>query len=225
MPLKLPPPGQLLPPIDGLWMDDEAHRYCFHGDWFPFSVTGIVSELSPYARQQIERTKDGPDGWALRGTSVHKILERHLLDIAAGRPQEPLSDDRWREWADPLMGHWLFKDCTVLAVEYQVVDQHKRVAGSFDFLVRTKQGSVVLGDLKTVSSAAGLKNRKPATEQLGAYCSMMASLWPAILVDRCVTLVAAPGECELKVQDAEQCVMAWQEAWERHQAKEQVRGF
>ena len=74
MSLVLPAKGQLLPPIDGLTMAAGAHRYCFRGDWLPFSVTGIVSDLRPAARKQIERTKDGPDGWELRGTSIHAIL-------------------------------------------------------------------------------------------------------------------------------------------------------
>jgi hypothetical protein len=38
-------------------------------------------------------------------------------------------------------------------------------------------------------------------------------------------LVAAPGECELKVEDTGKCMAAWQEAWEKHQAEEQLRGF
>jgi hypothetical protein len=38
-------------------------------------------------------------------------------------------------------------------------------------------------------------------------------------------LVAAPGECELKVEDTGKCMAAWQEAWEKHQAEELLRGF
>ena len=50
--LQLPPAGQLLPPIDGLVANEEAHRYCFRGDWLPFSVTGVISDLSEAARKQ-----------------------------------------------------------------------------------------------------------------------------------------------------------------------------
>jgi hypothetical protein len=219
---------ELLPPIEGLVFDDQAHRYCFRGDWLPFSVTGVISDLSEAARKQIERTKDGPDGWDLRGNTVHGILEQHLRGIAAfhaGRLQSVIYDDRWSQWAEPLLDHWLFRDCSVLAVEYALCDPFKRVGGCVDFLVRTGQGQTILGDLKTVSSAAALKSRKPATAQLGAYASMLCWWWPTITIDRCATLVAAPGECELKVQEPACCIAAWQEAWERHHAAELLRGF
>lgn len=225
MPLRQPIKGQLLPPIDGLTMAEGAHRYCFRGDWLPFSVTGIVSELSPAARKQIERTKDGPDGWEVRGTSIHAILEQHLRGIANSGMTGVVIDEQWAKWAEPLLDHWLWRDCTVLAVEMQLCDPIKRVGGSFDFLVRTAQGNTVLGDLKTVSSGAALKSRKPATAQLGAYTHMMATWWPTIRIDRCVTLVSAPGECEVKVSDPADCVEAWLEAWERHQIAELLRGF
>ena len=225
MPLLHPPKGQLLPPIDGLTMAEGAHRYCLRGDWLPFSVTGIVSQLSEAARKQIERTKDGPDGWEVRGTSVHAILEQHLRGIANGGMTGVVIDERWTKWAEPLLDHWLFRDCTVLAAEYQLCDPLKRVGGCVDFIVRTAQGNTVLGDLKTVSSGAALKSRKPAGAQLGAYVSMLATWWPTITIDKCVTLVAAPGECEVKTQEPAACIAAWQEAWEKHQAEEQLRGF
>ena len=222
---QLPKAGQLLPTIEGLSMAHGAHRYCFRGDWLPFSVTGIVSDLSPAARKQIERTKDGPDGWEVRGTSIHAILEQHLRGIANDGLTGVVIDERWAKWAEPLLDHWLWRDCTVLAVEMQLCDPVKRVGGSFDFLVRTAQGNTVLGDLKTVSSGAALKSRKPATAQLGAYVSMLATWWPTITIDKCVTLVCAPGECEAKTHEPASCVALWQEAWERHQAEERLRGF
>lgn len=216
--------SELLPPIEGLWMDERAHRYHFRGDWLPFSSTGIVSDLSPQAREQIMRTKDGPDGWAVRGTSVHGILEAHLLHVAG--VGEPVAvDDRWVPWAESLTTHWLWRGCTVLAVEYMLCDPIRRVGGMFDFLVRTADGLTVLGDLKTVRTAAALKSRKPAAAQLGAYTSMAATWWPTIQIDRCVTLVSAPGECEMKVSDPAVCVEAWLEAWDAHQVAEQLRGF
>ena len=129
--LRLPLAGHLLPPIDGLVANEEAHRYCFRGDWLPFSVTGIVSDLSPAARKQIERTKDGPDGWEVRGTSIHAILEQHLRGIANEGLTGVVIDERWAQWAEPLLDHWLWRDCTVLAVEMQLCDPLKRVGGSF----------------------------------------------------------------------------------------------
>jgi hypothetical protein len=222
--IRVPTSG-LLAPIDGLLFDERAHRYSFLGDWLPFSVTGVVSDLDARARKQIERTREGPDGWELRGTSVHRILESHLLGIATDGLQGVIYDDRWAPWAEPLLDHWLFRDCTVLAVEYALCDPLKRVGGCVDFLVRTAQGQTILGDLKTVSTAAALKARKQATAQLGAYASMLCHWWPTITIDRCATLVSAPNECELKVQEPACCIAAWQEAWEKHQAAEMLRGF
>jgi hypothetical protein len=216
---------ELLAPIEGLVANEEAHRYCFRGDWLPFSVTGVISDLSEAARKHIARTKDGPDGWELRGNTVHGIIEQQLRGIAIGDLQDVIYDDRWGQWARPLLDHWLFRDCTVLAVEYALCDPFKRVGGCVDFLVRTAEGQTILGDLKTVTTAAALKSRKPATAQLGAYASMLAHWWPTIMIDRCATLVAAPGECELKVQETACCIAAWQEAWEKHQAAELLRGF
>ena len=223
--LQLPPAGHLLPPIDGLVANEEAHRYCFRGDWLPFSVTGVISDLSEAARKQIARTKDGPDGWELRGNSIHAILEQYLRGIASGEEFDVMYEGRWEPWAEPLLDHWLFRDCQVLAVEYALCDPRKRVGGCVDFLIRTAEGQTILGDLKTVSTAAALKSRKPATAQLGAYTSMFCWWWPTITIDRCATLVSAPGECELKPQDPACCIAAWQEAWEKHQAEEQLRGF
>jgi hypothetical protein len=223
--LQPPVAGQLLPTIEGLLLEPKTHRYCLRGDWLPFSVTGIVSGLSAKAREQIERTKDGPDGWAIRGSSIHEILERYLLGIASDGLQGVIYDDRWSQWAEPLLDHWLFRDCTVLAVEMALCDPLKRVGGSFDFFVRTAEGQTILGDLKTVTTAAALKSRKSATAQLGAYASMLAHWWPTMTIDRCATLVAAPGECELKVEDTGKCISAWQEAWQKHQAEEMLRGF
>ena len=66
---------------------------------------------------------------------------------------------------------------------------------------------------------------KRQAAQLGCYASALGIWWPTITIDRCATLVSAPGECELKPQEPACCIAAWQEAWERHQAEEQLRGF
>ena len=215
----------MLAPIPDLLFDEPAHRYCHRGDWFPVSVTRVISDLSPAAARQIAKTKDGPDGWAARGTAIHKALEDHLLGIASGGMTGVIYDNRWSEWVEPLLECWLFDGCEVLACEYSVCDPVKRVAGSFDFLLRTKQGSLVLGDLKTISSAAALRNRKPADAQLGAYAAMLSRWHPKLVVDRCVTVVAAPGETEVKPSDVDTCVAAWLDAWGRYEAEQELQGF
>jgi hypothetical protein len=223
--LKLPPPGEPLPPIADLEFDEKAHRYCYRGDWFPWSSTGIVSDLSPAAKRKIEATREGPDGWEIRGNSVHSILEQYLLGIASGGESGVMYEARWEPWAEPLLTHWLFQGCTVLGCEYRMCDPLKRVGGSGDFLIRLASGLVIFGDLKSVGNAAALKSRKPATAQLGSYVSMLAHWWPTLQIDKVGTLVSAPGECEWKPGDPGEAVEAWDEAWERHQAAELLRGF
>jgi hypothetical protein len=217
--LKLPPPGELLPPIADLEFDEEAHRYAYRGDWYPWSSTGIVSDLSPAAKRKIEATREGPNGWEARGNAVHKILEHFLLG------EDCPYDERWEPWAEPLRSHWLFQGCTVLGVEYRLCDPVRRVGGSGDFLIRTASGLVIFGDLKTVGNAAALKSRKPATAQLGSYVSMLSYWWPLLTVDRVGTLVSAPGEAEWKPGSASSAVEAWNEAWSIHEAAELLRGF
>jgi len=199
----------LLPPIEGLHFDPTAHRYSFAGDWLPHSVTQIVSDLTPEAKARIDATKDGPNGWAIRGNTVHGCLEAFLLGEAELNPGD------FGDWVRPLLAHWLWKDCEVLAVEYRLVDPVKRVAGSFDALIRTAKGSTCLLDLKTVASAPAAKSRKPAEAQLGAYRSMLATHHPYLHVDKCLTVVAGPGCVELRTSDPDACCEAWVNAWER----------
>ena len=54
----------------------------------------------------------------------------------------------------------------------------KRMGGSCDFLVQMPDKSIVLGDLKTVSSEKACKARKPATAQLGAYLYLLSKSYP-----------------------------------------------
>lgn len=212
-PFTQPLPMPLLPPVNGLIMDPVAHRYRDETGWFPFSVTNVISDLTPEARKRIMETKHI---WEPRGNTVHACLEQHLLGEAEASPGD------YAEWVKPLLSSWLFSNCEVLAVEYKLSDPIKRVAGCFDFLIKTERGTTVLGDLKTVSSAPAAKSRKPAMAQLGAYCSMLATHHPFLYVDRCVTVVAGPGCCEVKSSDVDACVAEWVAAWERHQVEQDL---
>jgi hypothetical protein len=207
----------MLDPIDGLEFHEEIHRYRYQGQWMAHSVTAVVGgELDATARERIEATRHV---WGPRGTAVHGCLEAHLL----GQPVEPGEYDAWVE---PMLDSWLFRDCEVVAVEYRLVDPRRSLAGSFDFLLRTASGSLVLGDLKTVGSANAVASRKPASEQLGGYLLMLADHHPWLTVDKCVTAVSGPGTFDLKVSEPQACADAWLEAWDRHQAEWQLRyGF
>nr|BAR24760.1 DNA replication factor Dna2-like nuclease [uncultured Mediterranean phage uvMED]BAR24863.1 DNA replication factor Dna2-like nuclease [uncultured Mediterranean phage uvMED] len=203
----------MLDPVPGLeFFGGHHHRYRLKGEWLPYNVSTVLSWDMPAAqRAAIERTKEGPDGWEIRGRTLHRVLERHLL----GEPD--IVDDRWTPWIEPLLDQPLFKGVEVLAVEYPICDKIKRVGGSLDFLLR-RGDSVLLGDLKTVSSKKGVSSRKPATAQLAAYQSMLASLHPRLMITDLVTVVCGPERTRIISSDAETAWQQWEEAWGRFHA-------
>lgn len=203
----------LLAPIADLQFDAEAHRYKYKDTWLATSVTQVVSDLDEVARRRIEQTKHV---WAPRGNTVHACLEAHLL----GDVSYDFGD--YGEWVKPLLNNWLWQDAEILAVEYRLVEPLKLVAGSFDFLLRTAKGSIVLGDLKTVGSAPAAKSRKTADAQLGAYATMLNYHHPHLLIDKCVTVVAGPGVCEVKTSDPDFCAIAWLNAWDKYQVQQEL---
>jgi len=207
----------MLAPIDGLEFREDIHRYRYQGQWMAHSVTAVVGgELDATARERIEATRHV---WAPRGIAVHAALEAHLLG-------QPVEAGEYADWVEPMLDSWLFRDCEVVAVEYRLVDATCSLAGSFDFLLRTASGNLVLGDLKTVGSPSAVNARKPATAQLGGYNFMLAQHYPTLVIDKCVTVVSGPGAVEVKVSDPQECVNAWLDAWDRYQAAWELRyGF
>ena len=149
------------------------------------SVSEVCSdELTPFAEQRIEETKFGPDGWLLRGQTIHRCWEANLLN------QPFVHEDRWDAWLDPLFDEPLFKGSETLATEFRLVDRYNNVAGSFDFLVSSDAG-VPLGDLKTVRSRTAGSGRKPATKQLEAPSKTPGQNYPHVRVDRFVNIQRA----------------------------------
>ena len=202
----------MLEPIEGLEFFDHVHRYRYNNTWLAHSVTKVIAgELNPKTLAHIEKTRHGPMGWEIRGNTVHACLEQHLL----GQPTLDTGD--FNDWVQPLLDCWLFKNCTPLAVEYRVCDPRKSLAGSMDFVIRTERNTLVLGDLKTVSSAPAAKSRKPADAQLGAYAAMLIDAHPHLSIDKCVTVVAGPGIVEVKPSNPSDCIAQWIDAWDHFQ--------
>ena len=213
----------LLDPIAELDFFEESHRYRWRGRWILSNVSDVLREdLTPFAKTQIEKHKHGPDGWLVRGNTIHRSLDRYL------RGEVDLHSDKWSPWIDALLGDELFQGIETLATEYRVVDRYNSVAGSLDFLIRYKDDPsfVILGDLKTVSSKKAVSSRKPATAQLGAYCLFLQQHHPKVRVTECVTVVSGPEKCKVIRQSPEDdCIPAWDEAWGRFQAKQAVYDF
>ena len=194
----------LLQPISGLQFNSDLHRYRYNGRWLPFSVSRITNRTTPEQEAQFERTKHI---WAPRGTTIHAFCEAMLLG-------EELPETDYTAWTDELQECWLLRDSDALAVEYRLCDARKGVGGSFDFLLRTSNGKIVLGDLKTVGSNSGVSQRKPATAQLGGYLAMLIDHHPMITVDWCYTVVVGPGRCRVIQSEPDECLGAWVDAWD-----------
>ena len=207
----------MLEPIPELDFFEKEHRYRWRGAWIQNNVSEVVSrELTPFAKAQIEKYKLGPNGWLVRGQAIHQSLEHYLR----GEPQ--IHNECWSPWLDALLDDPLFKGVETLATEYRVVDRYNSVAGSFDFLLRYRYKDdptfLILGDLKTVSSAKAVSSRKPATAQLGAYAKMITQ-HHKLCVTQCVTVVSGPGKCKvIRESPEDECIPAWEESWERFQA-------
>ena len=132
----------MLPPIPELHFDEEAHRYQYDGKWLPLSPTQVLSfDMDEEAKQRINETKEGPDGWEIRGNTLHGCLEQFLLGAAELDPKQ------FGEWWEPLRNCWLWEDVKIMGVELRMTDK-KRIGGSCDFLIKQKDGTVVLGDLE-----------------------------------------------------------------------------
>jgi hypothetical protein len=206
----------LLSPIPELLLDETYHRYSYRGELLARSVSEVVGyQLTDIQRAGMERYKNGPKGWAARGAAIHKVLEHHLKGVPC------VHDEMWEPWIEPLLNEALFNRIQLHACEYRLVDEARSMGGSFDFLVELDEpgssGLMVLGDLKTVSSAQALKRRKPATAQLGAYLGMLQQHHPDLRVDQCVTVVSGPEGCRVIREDPEDCRAAWEDIWARYE--------
>jgi hypothetical protein len=194
----------MLEPISGLEFHEDIHRYRYQGRWLPFSVSKVTNRVSPKQQRQFEQTKHV---WAPRGNAVHAFCEAMLTAEAL-----PATD--YDEWTDALQDCWLLRDSEPLAVEYRLCDARKGVGGSFDFLLRTPNGKVALGDLKTVGNETAVDRRKPAMAQLGGYLAMLIDHHPLLTVDWCYTVVVGPGRCRLIQNEPDECLGAWVDAWD-----------
>jgi hypothetical protein len=198
--------------IKGLSFFPEWHRYKYKAEWLARSVTGVLgAKLSPDALANIMRYKDGPTGWAARGEQIHNALENHLKGEAIEFAE------RWTDWVDPMLECELFQGAKVIATEYRLCDPRKSMGGSFDFLLQSSTGEIILGDLKTVGSKSRARTREAATDQLGAYLAMLIDHHPALHVDKCVTVVSGPKECRVIRQNPDDCIDAWLDSWDRYQ--------
>ena len=210
--------NNFLPPVPDLEFNESAHKYKYKGKWLPLSPSTILSyQLSEHTKKYIEETREGPDGWEIRGNTLHSCLEQYLRGAAELNPGD------FQEWWEPLKACWLWTNATVLGVELRMTDQ-KLMGGSCDFVIK-KDDQVILGDLKTVATEKAAKNRKPATAQLGAYLMMLSKCYPKLQIHKCVTVVAGPNRTRVITEEPDECWVAWEEAQGLYQAHVDGLGF
>ncbi len=202
----------MLKPIPGLQFFEEQHRYCFNGEWLAHNVSDIVDmDMTPFKRSMIAKYKDGEDGWAIRGKTIHDWCEGWL------NGKGPETPEKWKDWIEALRDEKFFEGAETLATEYRVVDPAKSCAGSLDFLLR-KNGTVYVGDLKTVSSKKAVSGRQFCATQLGAYASFLSR--QGVFPDMAAMVVVGPSKVKVVEQNIGTCLEAFEEAWDKFQAKQ-----
>jgi hypothetical protein len=186
--------------------DQEAHRYCWTptGHWMRHSITKVVNNKTPRELEKINETKDGPSGWALRGTTIHRFME---LFLTTGDPGDL---GEWAEYIEPALKHRLWKTYEPVACEYRVADLARSIGGSFDALLRNKDdGRLVLLDFKSQGNADAKKYS--VAKQLGGYTHLLQQ-HHRLIIHKLIGFWIRPGACELSTHEVDESVAAYQVA-------------
>jgi len=225
---------ELLKPLP-INRDEETHKYLNleTNQWLSYSTTEVCNELTEEAKENIEAYRYI---WQPRGETVHECLQEKMLGSTEIDPKD------YGEWVEPLLSHELFTHFVPMAVELMMSIPDKSVGGQLDLLgYDTKTKQVRLIDLKTKgSSKYDIKKKKRdglvhledidmywkepylTDKQLGCYVEMLRLNYN-LVPDVCNTIWAYEGRCILNnEQPTERCEAAWQEAWTKFEAKQEL---
>ena len=225
---------ELLKPLP-IKRDEERHQYVNieTGQWLSYSTTGVCNELTEEAKENIEKYRFM---WQPRGEKVHECLAEKMLGNG------DIDFDEYGAWIEPLLQHELFTHFEPMAVEHMMSIPDKSVGGQLDLLgYDTKTKQIRLIDLKTKGKYSyDIKKRfkdgmihledlkmywkEPYStdKQLGCYVEMLKLNYD-LVPDVCNTIWAYEGRCILNNdQPTERCLTAWQEAWEKFEAKQEL---
>ena len=225
---------ELLKPLP-INRDEETHKYLNleTNQWLSYSTTEVCNELTEEAKENIEAYRYI---WQPRGETVHECLQEKMLGSTEIDPKD------YGEWVEPLLSHELFTHFEPMAVELMMSIPDKSVGGQLDLLgYDTKTKQVRLIDLKTKgNSKYDIKKRKKdglihlkdidmywkepylTDKQLGCYVEMLRLNYN-LVPDVCNTIWAYEGRCILNnEQPTERCEAAWQEAWTKFEAKQEL---
>ena len=225
---------ELLKPLP-IKRDEKRHQYVNieTGQWMSYSTTEVCNELTEEAKENIEKYRFM---WQPRGEKVHECLAEKMLGSG------DIDFDEYGAWIEPLLQHELFTHFQPMAVEHMMSIPDKSVGGQLDLLgYDTKTKQIRLIDLKTKGKYSyDIKKRfkdgmihledldmywkEPYStdKQLGCYVEMLKINYD-IVPDVCNTIWAYEGRCILNNdQPTERCLTAWQEAWEKFEAKQEL---
>ena len=225
---------ELLKPLP-IKRDEERHQYVNieTGQWLSYSTTGVCNQLTEEAKENIEKYRFM---WQPRGEKVHECLAEKMLGSGE------IDVDEYGAWVEPLLQHELFTHFQPMAVEHMMSIPDKSVGGQLDLLgYDTKTKQIRLIDLKTKGKYSyDIKKRfkdgmihledldmywkEPYStdKQLGCYVEMLKLNYD-LVPDVCNTIWAYEGRCILNNdQPTERCLTAWQEAWEKFEAKQEL---
>ena len=225
---------ELLKPLP-IRRDENRHQYVNieTGQWLSYSTTGVCNELTEEAKENIEKYRFM---WQPRGEKVHECLAEKMLGNG------DIDFDEYGAWIEPLLQHELFTHFQPMAVEHMMSIPDKSVGGQLDLLgYDTKTKQIRLIDLKTKGKYSyDIKRRfkdgmihledlnmywkEPYStdKQLGCYVEMLKLNYD-LVPDVCNTIWAYEGRCILNNdQPTERCRKAWQEAWEKFEAREEL---
>ena len=225
---------ELLKPLP-ICRDEGEHKYLNTetNQWLAYSTTEVCNELTEEAKENIEKYRFM---WQPRGEKVHECLAEKMLGNGE------IDVDEYGAWVEPLLQHELFTHFQPMAVEHMMSIPDKSVGGQLDLLgYDTKTKQIRLIDLKTKGKYSyDIKKRfkdgmihledldmywkEPYStdKQLGCYVEMLKLNYD-LVPDVCNTIWAYQGRCILNNdQPTERCLTAWQEAWEKFEAKQEL---
>ena len=223
---------QKLPKLPVFRSEREHKYFCEKSNkWLKYSTTQVCNELDEKAKENIEHTRHI---WQPRGETVHYCLEQKMLGSLE------IDMGEYENIVKPLFNHYLFKHFIPMGVEYMMSNPDKDIGGQLDLIgydYETEQ--IRLLDLKTKGSTkSGFYKRErvgthyiqeidkywqepySTDKQLGCYVEML-KLNCDIEPDVCNTIWSYPEVCiVVPNQPVDRCKLAWQEAWEKFEAKQ-----
>jgi len=215
--LQRPDPwsGLKLQPLP-IYRDEERHKYCWEptGEWLSYSTTQACNNKTPEALANIERYRHGPNGWEIRGKTVHHCLEQRML----GYPDADAGD--FNEWVEPLLNDPFWENFEPFAVEYMLCDLQKSLGGQLDLLGYDHESNrLMLIDLKSQSKSGRTYS---TNAQLGSYVEAL-KIHHGLEVDVCKTVWAKPGKTKIgDDQPVNECLDEWHKAWQTFEEKQEI---